>query len=220
MNSAALPAGSVVAVVVTRHRNELLAESLAALSKQTHPIAHLVVVDNGPDQPARAVVDGCDLPSTYIPSWTNLGGAGGFALGMLHALAMGADWIWLGDDDGMPADESTLATLVDLAERRHLAAVSPTVADKTHPDRLAFPVRRGLTWHRSRAELAADVKHGADDELVPLIGSRTGIEAIRGDDLTERIFPEARHEVFNETNRGEVLGEVTAFIDRVIGPSA
>jgi alpha-beta hydrolase superfamily lysophospholipase len=62
--------------------------------------------------------------------------------------------------------------------------------------------------------------HGADDELVPLAGSRTGIEAIRGDDLTERIFPEARHEVFNETNRGEVLGEVTAFIDRVIGPSA
>lgn len=62
--------------------------------------------------------------------------------------------------------------------------------------------------------------HGADDELVPLLGSRAGIEAIRGDDLIERIYPEARHEVFNETNRGEILGEVTAFIDGVIGPSA
>ena len=30
------------------------------------------------------------LPATYLPSRRNLGGAGGFALGMLHALALGA----------------------------------------------------------------------------------------------------------------------------------
>jgi alpha-beta hydrolase superfamily lysophospholipase len=59
--------------------------------------------------------------------------------------------------------------------------------------------------------------HGADDQLVPLTSSRTGIETIRGDDLTERIYPEARHEVFNETNRDEVLTDVTTFIDRVLG---
>ena len=41
-----LPAGSVVAVVVTRHRTDMLVDSLAALAKQTHPIAHLIVVDN------------------------------------------------------------------------------------------------------------------------------------------------------------------------------
>ncbi|WP_336212356.1 alpha/beta hydrolase [Nonomuraea sp. LPB2021202275-12-8] len=58
--------------------------------------------------------------------------------------------------------------------------------------------------------------HGADDQLVPLAGSRTGIEAIRGGDLTERIYPDARHEVFNETNRDEVLADVTAFIDRAL----
>jgi rhamnopyranosyl-N-acetylglucosaminyl-diphospho-decaprenol beta-1,3/1,4-galactofuranosyltransferase len=162
-----LPAGSVVAVVVTRHRTELLAESLAAMAKQTHPIAHLIVVDNGPDQPARAVVEACGIPSTWLPSWTNLGGAGGFALGMLHALALGAEWIWLGDDDGYAADETVLATLVELAQRRRLDAVSPMVADKDRPDRLAFPVRRGLTWHRSRAALGADTGHGADDELLP-----------------------------------------------------
>src|SRR5690606_11092357 len=134
------------------------------LAKQTHPIAHFIVVDNGPDKPARAVVESSGLDTTYVPSWKNLGGAGGFALGMLHALAMGADWIWLGDDDGMLSDESTLSTLVELAERRGLAAVSPMAAHKDNPDRLAFPICRGLTWHRSRAELAADVRHGADEE--------------------------------------------------------
>ncbi|MCH6171615.1 glycosyltransferase family 2 protein [Pseudonocardia alaniniphila] len=145
----------------------MLVDSLAALAKQTHPIAHLIVVDNGPDKPAREIVEACGLPATWLPSWNNLGGAGGFALGMLHALAMGAEWIWLGDDDGRAANETVLATLVDLAERRGLAAVSPTVADMDHPDRLAFAVRRGLTWHRSRAALAADSGHGADDELLP-----------------------------------------------------
>jgi rhamnopyranosyl-N-acetylglucosaminyl-diphospho-decaprenol beta-1,3/1,4-galactofuranosyltransferase len=167
VNNEPLAAGSVVAVVVTRHRTDMLVDSLAALAKQTHPIAHLIVVDNGPDQPAREIVEACGLPATWLPSWNNLGGAGGFALGMLHALAMGAEWIWLGDDDGRAANETVLATLVDLAERRGLAAVSPTVADMDHPDRLAFAVRRGLTWHRSRAALAADSGHGADDELLP-----------------------------------------------------
>ncbi len=163
-----LPPGSVVAVVVTRHRTDLLVDSLAAMAKQTHPIAHLVVVDNGPDRPAREVVEACGLPATWLPSWHNLGGAGGFALGMLHALALGADWVWLGDDDGYAGDETALATLFDLAQRRGLAAVSPVVADAAAPERLAFPLRRGLTWHRRRsALLAAD----GDPDLLPGIAS-------------------------------------------------
>ncbi|GAA3133286.1 hypothetical protein GCM10020001_064710 [Nonomuraea salmonea] len=38
--------------------------------------------------------------------------------------------------------------------------------------------------------------------------------AIRGTNLTERIYPGARHEIFNETNKDEVLDDVTAFIDQ------
>lgn len=165
-----LPYGSVVAVVVTHHRADRLVDSLAAMAKQTHPVAHLVVVDNGPDEPAREVVEACGIPATWIPSWRNLGGAGGFALGMLHALALGAEWIWLGDDDGRAADESVLATLVDVAQRRMLSAVSPVVVDADDPDRLAFTVRRGLTWHRSRSALASDPSVG-DGELLPGIAA-------------------------------------------------
>ena len=54
--------------------------------------------------------------------------------------------------------------------------------------------------------------HGEADELVPLSETRAGVEEIRGDDLTEVIYPGARHEVFNETNKDEVLGQVTAFV--------
>ncbi|ALE75418.1 galactofuranosyl transferase [Pseudonocardia sp. EC080610-09] len=166
--NAPLPPGSVVGVIVTRHRADLLVDSLTAMAKQTHPVSHLIVVDNGPDQPARAAVDACPLPTTWLPSWRNLGGAGGFALGMLHALALGADWVFLADDDGHAADESTLATLLDLANRRGLAAVSPVVADKADPERLAFPLRRGVTWHRTRSALTAG---DGDTELLPGIAS-------------------------------------------------
>jgi len=54
--------------------------------------------------------------------------------------------------------------------------------------------------------------HGEADELVPLAGTRAGIEEIRGEDLSEIIYPGARHEVFNETNKDEVLADVTRFV--------
>ncbi|WP_307795855.1 glycosyltransferase family 2 protein [Amycolatopsis sp. 195334CR] len=156
----ALAAGSVVAVVVTRHRRELLADSLKIIAAQTRPVDHLVVVDNGPDQSAEDVVAGFPLPYTYLPSHRNLGGAGGFALGMLHALSLGADWVWLADDDGRPADENVLAVLLKVAEERDLAEVSPVVSNIENPDKLAFPLRRGLTWKRSASELGEDFLPG------------------------------------------------------------
>ncbi len=153
---AATPAAGerVVAVVVTRHRRELLAESLAAIAAQTRRVDHVVVVDNGPDDSAADVVAASGLPATHLPSGRNLGGAGGFAYGMLHALAMGADWIWCADDDGRPADETVLATLLDAAQRHGLVEVSPLVTDLADPDRLAFPLRRGLRWRRRRSDFA------------------------------------------------------------------
>ncbi|HEY3753835.1 MAG TPA: glycosyltransferase family 2 protein [Pseudonocardiaceae bacterium] len=151
---------AVVAVVVTRHRSELLVDSLKVIAAQSRPPDHLIVVDNGPDQPARDIVAACPVPSTYLVSHRNLGGAGGFALGMLHALAMGAGWVWLADDDGRPADETVLATLLAEARNRGLAEVSPVVADINTPDRLAFPLRRGLTWKRTTEELGTDFLPG------------------------------------------------------------
>lgn len=157
---ASLGKGAVVTVVVTRHRRELLADSLKMIAAQTRPPEHVIVVDNGPDQPAEQVVADCPVPTTYLCSHRNLGGAGGFALGMLHALAMGAEWVWLADDDGRPADETVLATLLDEAQRRGLAAVSPVVANMDTPDTLAFPLRRGLTWKRQTNELGVNFLPG------------------------------------------------------------
>lgn len=155
-----LPADAVVAVVVTRHRREMLADSLKSIAAQTRPPEHLIVVDNGPDEPASDIVASCPLPTTYLVSHRNLGGAGGFALGMLHALALGAEWVWCADDDGRPADDTVLETLLTEARLRGLAEISPVVANIDTPEKLAFPLRRGLTWKRSAAELGEDFLPG------------------------------------------------------------
>ena len=153
----------VCAIVVTHRRPEQLAESLKVVANQSRMIDHLIVVDNDHDERVRDLVAGQPVPTTYLGSRRNLGGAGGFALGMLHALALGADWVWLADDDGRPRDIEVLATLLACADRYGLAEVSPMVCDLEAPDRLAFPLRRGLVWRRRVDELRT--KDSSDSDL-------------------------------------------------------
>jgi rhamnopyranosyl-N-acetylglucosaminyl-diphospho-decaprenol beta-1,3/1,4-galactofuranosyltransferase len=144
---------SVCAVVVTHRRPDELAKSLDAVCAQTRAPDHLIVVDNDDDARVRDIVNGQPVATTYLGSRRNLGGAGGFALGMLHALALGADWIWLADDDGRPQDSEVLATLLACASKYGLAEVSPMICDLDDPARLAFPLRRGIVWRRKVSEL-------------------------------------------------------------------
>ncbi len=182
--------GTVIAVVVTHRRVEELGNSLKMLAAQSRSVDHLIVVDNDADPRVGELVAAQPIPSTYLASRRNLGGAGGFALGMLHALALGADWVWLADDDGRPADGDVLATLLECAERHGLAEVSPMVCDMADPDRLAFPLRRGLVWRRRASELRTD----AEQDLLPGIASlfngalfrATTVEAVGVPDL--RLF--------------------------------
>jgi rhamnopyranosyl-N-acetylglucosaminyl-diphospho-decaprenol beta-1,3/1,4-galactofuranosyltransferase len=158
---------TVCAVVVTHRRPDELAKSLEAVSAQTRAPDHLVVVDNDNDPRVAELVNGQPVPATYLGSRRNLGGAGGFALGILHALALGADWVWLADDDGQPSDSEVLGTLLTCADKYSLAEVSPMVCDMSDPERLAFPLRRGLVWRRRVSELRTD----ACQDLLPGIAS-------------------------------------------------
>jgi rhamnopyranosyl-N-acetylglucosaminyl-diphospho-decaprenol beta-1,3/1,4-galactofuranosyltransferase len=159
---------SVYAVLVTHRRPDELAKSLDALTAQTRTLDHIVVVDNDDDDRVRDLVAGQPIGTTYLGSRRNLGGAGGFALGMLHALSLGADWVWLADDDGRPQDSSVLAALLACAERHSLAEVSPMVCDMADPQLLAFPLRRGLVWRRRVSELRTE---GPGEDLLPGIAS-------------------------------------------------
>jgi len=96
----------VVAVVVTWNRRQLLEESLAAIESQTHPVEATVVVDNASqDGTARMLAE--RFPQVDVVSTgRNVGGAGGFAIGMDRALGHQVDGVWLLDDDTVPRPEA------------------------------------------------------------------------------------------------------------------
>lgn len=58
--------------------------------------------------------------------------------------------------------------------------------------------------------------HGSEDALVPIEGSRYGIERLRGTTFESHEYPGARHEILNETNSAEVLADVTTFINATL----
>ena len=157
-------ADKIVGVIVTHKRRELLSQSLEVITHQSRPLDHLVVVDNAHEDAVRELVESAGIPTTYLGSHHNLGGAGGFALGILYALSLGADWVFLADDDGRPEGTDVLRTLYDCAIKHGLDEVSPVVCDIDAPDRLAFPLRRGVEWRRLGSELI-DPKNPEDDLL-------------------------------------------------------
>ena len=57
--------------------------------------------------------------------------------------------------------------------------------------------------------------HGGDDAIVPLEINRSAVYALRGPDFEEHVYAGAAHEIFNETNKDEVLGDLSGFIRRV-----
>jgi len=179
----------VCAVVVTHRRPDELVKSLDVLTNQTRMVDHLIVVDNDNDDRVRDLVTGQSVPTTYLGSRRNIGGAGGFALGMLQALTIGADWVWLADDDGRPEDADVLAALLACAQKHGLAEVSPMVCDLDHPDRLAFPLRRGLVWRRRVDELRTK---GAGQDLLPGIASLFNGALFRAETIVAVGIPDVR----------------------------
>jgi GT2 family glycosyltransferase len=124
----------VTTVIVTyANRSALLRQVLDALPAQG--VGKVVVVDNGAHWPVRD-----ELVAAYgdfvdvVEMGRNTGSAGGFAAGMQRALDLGAEYLWLLDDDNRPAPGCLPALLHAYAGLR---AQCP-------PDRLAvLAFRRG-----------------------------------------------------------------------------
>lgn len=111
---------SVAAVIVTYNRLEKLKTVLNSLEKLTVSPEYLVIVNNastdGTDkylaeyEARRSVEDGMKVKVVNLPE--NVGGAGGFSAGMKYGYDLGADFLWVSDDDGYPEPDS-LANLLN-----------------------------------------------------------------------------------------------------------
>lgn len=57
--------------------------------------------------------------------------------------------------------------------------------------------------------------HGTADPFVPYERSLQAVRDMPADDVTVHLYDDGRHEVLNETNREEVIGDLAAWIQRV-----
>jgi len=56
------------------------------------------------------------------------------------------------------------------------------------------------------------VVHGDADRLIPVDGSRRLVECVGSTDVELKVYPGLYHEVFNEPERAQVLGDVVSWI--------
>ena len=128
-----------------------------------------------------------------------------------------------------------LVALLDLEEIPEVP-IDPTVISRDENEQQAYlddpmiyhgPLRRGTLeglvagLDRARAgggfgELPVLWIHGEGDMLVPYDLTAETMEVLSGPGTEAKSYPEARHELFHETNREEVYSDVFDFVGREI----
>ncbi|MCW2749137.1 MAG: glycosyl transferase, partial [Aeromicrobium sp.] len=94
----------IAIAIVTFNRSTYLKELLASAAAMDTPPFAIVVVDNASTDDTQEVIVAAtgDFPDGMLINHkldTNTGGSGGFSEGTKVALELGADWVWLMDDD-------------------------------------------------------------------------------------------------------------------------
>lgn len=98
----------VLAVVVTYNRKWLLKECLEALLNQSYKNMDICVIDNASDDGTYDLLKDSALMEKIIYKNTkrNIGGAGGFNLGIKYAVKKNYNFVWVMDDDTIPEVDS------------------------------------------------------------------------------------------------------------------
>ncbi|MDR1969335.1 MAG: glycosyltransferase family 2 protein [Burkholderiaceae bacterium] len=111
---------SITAIVVTYNRYALLECCIQALLTQSRTPDCILVIDNASTDGTQELLQKngwLARPNVELLALEqNTGGAGGFAAGLQHALAQGADWVWMMDDDAEP-HPSALEELIRVADQ-------------------------------------------------------------------------------------------------------
>lgn len=119
----------LAAVIVTYNRKDKLEKVIRSLELQTRRPDRIYVVDNASTDGTRELLEGmahADLIHMRLAE--NIGGAGGFNVGMKAAYADGFDLVWISDDDAYPQEDAIEKLVEGLARYEEISGHRPTYA--------------------------------------------------------------------------------------------
>ncbi|HKI26718.1 MAG TPA: glycosyltransferase [Candidatus Sulfotelmatobacter sp.] len=160
---------SIASVIPAYNGAGVLPRLLDALKRQTRKLDEIVVVNNAStDETARLLA--ANYPDvTVLNQPTNGGVGGGLSAGLDYAVhSMKHDWVWLLDQDSLPADDALTRLLDGLdtlaANAGSIAMLAPLCMNRqTQAAYAASSWRHGL--RKSRASLSRDSIYFVDSVI-------------------------------------------------------
>ena len=154
---------TVAVVVVTYNRADLLERMLVGLSALERLPDAVIVIDNASTDHTPDVLAAATNPGLQtIRAADNLGGAGGFHLGVRTAYRGGFDRIWLMDDDVVPAPDCL--TVLMARDADCLMAVREDIGGHLiEKAATRFDLRNPLAIHPKRSLVESD--YGTRDRM-------------------------------------------------------
>ena len=155
-------AEKVAVVVVTYNRADLLERMLGGLAGLDRAPDAVIVVDNASTDHTPDVLAASTLPGLVtIRTTENLGGAGGFHLGLRTAYDQGYDAMWLMDDDVVP--EPDCVTRLLEADGSCLTSVREDLTGALiEKAAIRFDLRNPLAIRPKRASVDSTYRSRAD----------------------------------------------------------
>ena len=125
----------ILAFIVTYNRLADLKVCVEAIRNQTYKEFDVLVVNNDSTDGTREWLEAQnDILKIHQ---ANLGGAGGFYTGQKYAMGHGYDWVWMMDDDGIPAPDQ-LERLIEFNSKTGQKFLNALVLDKEDHSRFSF----------------------------------------------------------------------------------
>ncbi|WP_458109157.1 glycosyltransferase [Arthrobacter sp. R3-55] len=190
----------VVAVVVTYNRHELLQTTLAGIAAGTRVPDAVVVVDNASTDGTAGYLRDYQGPlvTDVVTLNTNVGGAGGFVVGMERALLdHGADHVWIMDDDTEPQPAALAEALeVSAAYEQETGDTPAFIAS-----RVVWTDGRDHPMNRMRPRLGAseEARSAAARVGATQIRSASFVSVlIRADEIRKHGLPIADYFIWND----------------------
>jgi GT2 family glycosyltransferase len=197
-------------VVLNWQKPQETATCLAALAALDYPNHRVVVVNNGSADALLPAIQPWQGRIDLLHNPANLGYTGGCNVGIRHAVAAGADYVWLFNVDALPEPDCLTRLVAAVVADTRIGLASPVIRYRNRPDLVESGAGRfnpdtcGWTWFES--DFAAELAR-TDPGRVMLDGTALLVSA----ELVRRVglFDDdlfAYHETIDYSMRAQAAG--------------